>query len=193
MNTYLQVVSIACLLIIGCPLFVNANVGVPIAPLIGVEMGLYLPLVILIECVILKKRWRISWTSAGKYSILWNFLTTLIGFPLVLAGLFGMMMVLWERVPESIIILFQLYWAFPFEKSFAPREWMYFLMSASLLWTVIAFLLSTVLENWFARRTKALKELSRKQIHDGIILANIGSYLPLWIFAVLQYLPSFQD
>ncbi|MFA5205053.1 MAG: hypothetical protein WC708_11685 [Lentisphaeria bacterium] len=70
--------------LLALPATASANVGAPIAPGVGLELGLYLPGLILIEFLVLRLTLPLTWKQALACSTEWNIITTLVGFPVVL-------------------------------------------------------------------------------------------------------------
>lgn len=188
MNPRLRILTVAALAL---PVAAYANAGLPIAPLVGVEIALYLPGLILIECLVLRWALPLSWRQAFECSVVWNGVTTLVGFPVTLLFLFGLLFVLslvGLDFHNGLGNLGHLYWSFyPVTDPAAPPEWWRpFLMWAMLFWTFVAFVLSVVIEEWLARRCFELKDAGRKRVHRAILGANTVSYIPLWVFTAVQ-------
>lgn len=178
-------------MVLALPVTAYANIGVPIAPVVGIEIGFYLPGLILIECLAIQFALRLGWRKSLSCSAKWNAVTTLIGFPVVLFMIYCLLLlgsITGLDVPRALGVVGHLYWSFPpaMYPAKQPDSWHVFLTCAMLIWTVVAFALSVAIEERLARRSSALAGVDPKRIHQTILAANVISYVPLWAFTVIQ-------
>ncbi len=173
------------------PVEACANVGVPIAPTVGIEIILYFPGLILLECLVIQYTLRIGWKKSFINSLKWNVVTTLIGFPVMLFMIYWIIYLVAISgidVPQSLAAMGNFYWSFPpaMYPAKQPGSWYIFMTCAMLFWTVIAFALSVSVEEFLAKRSSVLIRVDPKKIHKTILAANIVSYTPLWVFTLIQ-------
>jgi hypothetical protein len=175
--------------LLAIPATASANAGVPIAPMVGMSIAFYLPLLITVELVVIRWRLKVSWMTAAAWSAKWNAITTLLGFPLLLMLIFAVFTMLYSAAPDFLDgygVLGHIFWTFPPSPYPEPQpdSWKVFVTCSSLIWTVVAFSLSVAVEEWLAKREPTLAATPRRLIHTTVLYGNMLSYLPLWAIMI---------
>ncbi len=179
---------------LACPA-AYADTGIPIAPVVGVELWLYIPFVIIIELFVVQRILRLGWKRAFRAVLDANAVSTVLGFPLlvlaVYVGILASAFVLWmiwgdsaaPRWLETAFSISFIFWAPPLDAVGTDSQSLYFRVfwkSSAALWCVVAFALSLVTEEWIFRHCRWIDDSTPPaDIHRAVLLANLASYVPL--------------
>jgi len=181
-----------------------ADAGIPIAPVVGIELWLYVPFLLLIETAVVAKVLGLGRKKSFRAVLDANAVSTVAGFPLLLLAIFAIVATVgfaanwvWSEVWPGwlgrLFSVFALYWAPSPYVGFAGETnspFKIFQLCATLIWVVVAFAVSVVVEEWVFLHCRWIDDsVPRRRIHRAVLVANLASYAPLVVANVLLLLP----
>lgn len=174
-------------LLIFLPSVAQANAGVPMIYFIFPPSLFAILPIILVEAFVYARLLKASFNECFLYSLCANFVSTLVGFPLLWVAIVGVASIFTSINLYNIanLILFPA-WLGPLPN----QQLLYLVPFSAILFLIIAYFLSVFVEKSIIAlllKKKALQLIDNTHLMKCVWIANTATYIPL-TFSIALYL-----